>query len=348
MSATWARRYEPGETFAAVKEFRKRSIRRRRLVMGLVVGVVLALASLTGWALVNRGLAERSAEEARIAAEAAEASERDALEQQRLADASAEDARGAARLAEESGRDALNQKRLAETSASEARAAAERAEASSLRARDQARLAVASEFEDDPTTAALILAEMERPAETALAAPRMLEVLQRKLALEELRHDGPVRAASFSADGTRVVTASYDRTARVWDLADPQNPLVLEGHGSPVLAASFSADGTRVVTASDDQTARVWDLSDPQNPLVLEGHGDLVRAASFSADGTRVVTASYDRTARVWYYQLEDLRRVIRAATHVCLTSDFRQRHLGEPTEEADLRVAACEASQRR
>jgi hypothetical protein len=234
-------------------------------------------------------------------------------------------------------------------------------ERSALRARDQTLLAVAGEFEHDPTTVAALLVDMERPAETTLAAQRMINVLQRKLALEELRHDGPVSAASFSPDGQRVVTASDDKTARIWDLSDPKNPIVLKEHGHGVLAASFSPDGQRVVTASADKTARVWDLSDPKNPIVLEGHGDWVRAASFSPDGLRVVTASDDKTARVWdlravtalldgarewpYYQPEDLQRLLRASTHVCLTSDFRQRHLGELPEEAARRVAACEAA---
>jgi WD40 repeat protein len=106
----------------------------------------------------------------------------------------------------------------------------------------------------------------------------------------------------FSADGRQVVTASDDKTARVWDLSGP-SPVatVLAGHTGSVYTASFSADGRRVVTASADKTARVWDLSAP-NPvaIVLVGHTGPVYIASFSADGRRVVTASEDKTARVW------------------------------------------------
>src|SRR5215813_1843417 len=104
----------------------------------------------------------------------------------------------------------------------------------------------------------------------------------------------------FSPDGTRVVTASWDRTARVWRADGTGEPVVLKGHESIVMSAAFSPDGTRVVTASVDKTARVWRADGTGEPVVLKGHEDDVVSAAFSPDGTRVVTASEDKTARVW------------------------------------------------
>jgi WD40 repeat protein len=62
---------------------------------------------------------------------------------------------------------------------------------------------------------------------------------------------------TFSPDGTRVVTASYDNTVRVWDAATGRPVMILLEHQDKVLSAIFSPDGTRVVTASVDKTARV-------------------------------------------------------------------------------------------
>ena len=76
-----------------------------------------------------------------------------------------------------------------------------------------------------------------------------------------LRHESLVRSAAFSTDGTRVVTASDDKTARIWDGHTGAAVGALLQHEDVVTSAAFSADGTRVVTASSDQTARLWDVS---------------------------------------------------------------------------------------
>ena len=76
-----------------------------------------------------------------------------------------------------------------------------------------------------------------------------------------LSHGSSVESAQFSADGTRIVTASEDHTARVWDAASGMpfgEPL---RHEAGVFSAQFSPDGTRIVTASGDNTARVWDAA---------------------------------------------------------------------------------------
>ncbi len=72
-------------------------------------------------------------------------------------------------------------------------------------------------------------------------------------------HTSAVQSAAFSPDGARIVTASADLTARVWDARTGTPLLELKGHTGAVNGAAFSPDGARIVTASSDLTARVWD-----------------------------------------------------------------------------------------
>jgi WD40 repeat protein len=112
-----------------------------------------------------------------------------------------------------------------------------------------------------------------------------------------LNHDHGVISVVFSPDGTKVVTASDDNTARIWNASSGQKlfKLPLE---EPVYSAQFSPDGTKVVTASDDNTARIWNASSGQElfKLLIEGP---VHSAQFSPDGTKLVTTS-GQAARIW------------------------------------------------
>ena len=113
-------------------------------------------------------------------------------------------------------------------------------------------------------------------------------------------HEAKVNSAAYSPDGTHIVTASNDKTARIWDAYSGVELAVLSGHGDHVAFAAYSPDGTRIVTASDDKTARIWDARTGHELAVLSGHTDTVSSAAFSPDGTRIVTASDDKTARIW------------------------------------------------
>jgi hypothetical protein len=113
-------------------------------------------------------------------------------------------------------------------------------------------------------------------------------------------HEATVNSAVFNPDGSRTLTASDDKTARLWDSASGKEIAVLRGHQGSVLSAAFSPDGARIVTASMDKTARIWDVATRTEITVLQGHENGVSFAAFSPNGALVVTASRDKTARIW------------------------------------------------
>lgn len=97
--------------------------------------------------------------------------------------------------------------------------------------------------------------------------------------------------ADLSSDGSKIVTAGFDASARIRDAGSGKVLFELRGHEHRVTSARFSSDGKWAVTCSYDGTARVWDANTGESMAILRASEDLVFAdALFSPDGERIVT----------------------------------------------------------
>ncbi len=161
--------------------------------------------------------------------------------------------------------------------------------------------------DSDPSLSAqlLLAAHRLRPDDMGVNS-RLLGMQQFPLAVPLNGHTGAVYLTTFNRDGTVLATASYDRTARLWDVRDKANPkplAVLTGHTDWLSTAIFSPDGTTLATTGADRTIRLWDVRDPAKPQEIKkietGNGTSY-LLDFSPDGKILAAANDDKSARLW------------------------------------------------
>ena len=145
----------------------------------------------------------------------------------------------------------------------------------------------------------------------AVAQGAVIQLFDRQAAAAALPrllagHLGDVRGLAFSADSQALVSASADRSARVWRVIDvataaaaqpPSSVLLRGGHSAALSSAAFSPDGAWVVTASADNSVRVWDAKLGLERAALYRHAGAVNQALFDASGEWILSLSDDGTA---------------------------------------------------
>jgi WD40 repeat protein len=108
-----------------------------------------------------------------------------------------------------------------------------------------------------------------------------------------------VDGVAFSPDGTRLATASLDKTVRIWDVIAGEQLQAFKGHSGFVTSVAFSPNGQRLASGSDDSTVRVWDVGTGQ-VKTLRGHGGRVSSVAYSPDSMHLASSSDDGTVRIW------------------------------------------------
>jgi WD40 repeat protein len=113
-------------------------------------------------------------------------------------------------------------------------------------------------------------------------------------------HTDDVLGVAFSPDGSRLVSASLDGTARIWRTDADHSVATLEGHHGAVMTAAFDDRAGLVVTGGIDGAIGVWDAATARQLAMVPRHTGTVNSVQFSpGDHPRILSASDDTTVRI-------------------------------------------------
>ncbi|KAK9239168.1 WD40 repeat-like protein [Lipomyces kononenkoae] len=124
-------------------------------------------------------------------------------------------------------------------------------------------------------------------------------------------HSHIVQDAVISSDGLYAISASWDKTMRLWELKTGKTIHRFVGHTSDVLSVSFSSDNRQIVSGSRDKTIKLWNiLAECKYTITDRGHSDWVSTVRFSPNPANplIVSAGWDKLVKVWNLELAELQ----------------------------------------
>lgn len=116
-------------------------------------------------------------------------------------------------------------------------------------------------------------------------------------------HNHFVQDVVISSDGQFALSASWDKTLRLWDLNTGKTTRRFVGHTGDVLSVSFSPDNRQIVSGSRDKTIKLWNtLGECKLNITENGHTEWVSCVRFSPNATNpvIVSAGWDKLVKVW------------------------------------------------
>ena len=114
-----------------------------------------------------------------------------------------------------------------------------------------------------------------------------------------------------------LLTASWDGTAKLWDLGTGLISQKFNHHASSVYDAAFSEDGKLIATASADRTIMLWDKNSGELLKTFKGHSNAVTSVDFINNNNQLISHSLDGTTKIW-----DIATNKEMVTHILIGSD--------------------------
>ena len=139
-------------------------------------------------------------------------------------------------------------------------------------------------------------------------------------------HSYSVTSVAITSDDSKIVSGSWDKTIKIWDLNTGELLKTLKGHSDSVSSVAITSDDSKIVSGSIDNTIKVWDLNSGELLNTLERHYSTVNSMAISSDNSKIVSGSGDNTIKVWDLNSGELLNTLEghssSVNSVAITSD--------------------------
>jgi WD40 repeat protein/serine/threonine protein kinase len=148
-------------------------------------------------------------------------------------------------------------------------------------------------------------------------------------------HTDTITSIEYSADGTRLLTASADRSIILWDVATQTQIRRFIGHINVIWSATFSPAETNVLSGSEDTSMILWDVATGQAIQQFGNLGAPITAVAFINDGTQAISGAQDGTVIVWNVQTtESILRWARENRYIPMLTCDQRLQFGVPSPD--------------
>lgn len=113
-------------------------------------------------------------------------------------------------------------------------------------------------------------------------------------------HKDSVLACAWSSSGHNILSASYDKTLKLWESDTARELRTFAGHEGAVYTCAWNLGERNILSASGDNTLKLWKTTINRELLTFTGHTNKVIAGAWHPDGRYILSASYDHTIKLW------------------------------------------------
>jgi WD40 repeat protein len=162
---------------------------------------------------------------------------------------------------------------------------------------------------------AMFLADTNYIASASLVSIIIHNFKAKKVELEIEAHQNLITGLAYNSEKRVLISTSYDKTLKIWDINDSSVKISLEGHRSDVSCLCVSKCDKYIVAGSWDNSVTVWKLKEKKLIHRLLGHEHYVTCVTVTRDRKTVISGSWDKTLKIWDLNAGELLKNVKGYT---------------------------------